>query len=125
MSKRTRSIIVAPITPDMLTPSTACLLQGKLAAYNAAVSDISAGYGIICGLVTVENFLLNTNYRCALVVGAQTLSKVNDWTDRNTCVIFADGVGAVFLGKGSGDNGIPPEKVTDMIMFVRKLFSVL
>lgn len=100
-------IIVATVTPDMLTPSTACLLQGGLKAHNAVAFDISAGCtGFVYALVTAQNFLLNSDFSNALVVGAETLSKVTDWTDRSTCVIFADGAGAVVLGKGPGPNGI-------------------
>lgn len=100
-------IIVATITPDMLTPSTACLLQNNLEAWNATAFDISAGCtGFVFGLVTAEKFLLSSDYRYVLVVGAETLSKFIDWTDRNTCVLFADGAGAMVLEKGTGSNGI-------------------
>lgn len=100
-------IILATVTPDMLTPSTACLVQHGIEAYNAVAFDISAGCtGFIYGLEVAQKFLQNSNYRYALVVGAETLSKVTDWTDRNTCVIFADGAGAIVLRKASGSNGI-------------------
>ena len=100
-------IIVATVTPDMLTPSTACIVQAAIGAQNAAAFDISAGCtGFIYGMVTAEKVLLSSDYRYALVVGAETLSKVTDWTDRNTCIIFADGAGAMILGKGLGSQGI-------------------
>lgn len=100
-------IIVATVTPDMLTPATACKVQRELEAYNAIAFDISAGCtGFIYALVTAEKFLQNPDLNYALIVGAETLSKVTDWTDRSTCVIFADGAGAVVIGKGSGPNGI-------------------
>jgi len=100
-------IIVATVTPDMLTPSTACIVQAAIGAQNAAAIDISAGCtGFIYGMVTAEKVLLSSDYRYALVVGAETLSKVTDWTDRNTCIIFADGAGAMILGKGLGSQGI-------------------
>ncbi|MEN6348319.1 MAG: beta-ketoacyl-ACP synthase III [Syntrophomonas sp.] len=100
-------IIVGTVTPDMLTPSTACFLQERLGARNAAAFDLSAGCtGFIYSMVVAQNFLLAGSTRNALVVGAETLSKVTDWTDRNTCVIFADGAGAMVLGKGSGPRGI-------------------
>ena len=100
-------IIVGTVTPDMLTPSTACLIQNALGAVNAAAFDISAGCtGFLYALVTAQKFMLDKSINKVLVVGAETLSKVNNWTDRNTCVIFADGAGAMVLGKGAGNNGI-------------------
>lgn len=100
-------IIVGTVTPDMLTPSTACFLQERLGAKNAAAFDLSAGCtGFVYSMVVAQKFLLAGPTRNALVVGAETLSKVTDWSDRNTCVIFADGAGAMVLGKGSGPCGI-------------------
>jgi len=91
-------IIVATATPDMLFPSTACIIQSKLGANRAAAFDIGAGCtGFIYALVTAAQFISNGSYKKVLVIGAETLSKVTNWSDRNTCVLLADGAGAVVL----------------------------
>jgi 3-oxoacyl-[acyl-carrier-protein] synthase-3 len=91
-------IIVGTVTSDMLFPSTACLVQHRLGAVKAAAFDLSAGCtGFIYGLVTAAQFLETGMYRTALVIGADTLSRVIDWSDRSTCVLFGDGAGAVVL----------------------------
>ncbi len=100
-------ILVATVTPDMVFPSTACLLQGRLGAEKAAAFDLSAGCtGFIYALAVADRFLAAGDYRYILVVGAETLSRITDYTDRNTCILFGDGAGAVILGRGSGPNGI-------------------
>lgn len=92
-------IIVATITPDMFFPSTACLLQDKLGAKQAAAFDLSAACsGFIYGLATGSNMIAAGMYKHVLVVGAETLSRITDYTDRNTCILFGDGAGAVVLG---------------------------
>ncbi|WP_028550387.1 beta-ketoacyl-ACP synthase III [Paenibacillus sp. UNC451MF] len=92
-------IIVATITPDMAFPSTACILQEKLGAKKAAAFDLSAACsGFIYGLANASNFIALGTYKYALVVGAECLSKITDYTDRNTCILFGDGAGAVVLG---------------------------
>ncbi|MBW5444615.1 beta-ketoacyl-ACP synthase III [Cohnella sp. CFH 77786] len=93
-------IIVATITPDMFFPSTACLLQDRLGAKRAAAFDLSAACsGFIYGLATATNFIKTGMYRRVLVVGAETLSRITDYTDRNTCILFGDGAGAVVVGE--------------------------
>ncbi|WP_028611075.1 beta-ketoacyl-ACP synthase III [Paenibacillus harenae] len=93
-------IIVATITPDMYFPSTACLLQDKLGAKKAAAFDLSAACsGFIYGLATGSNMIAAGMYKHVLVVGAETLSRITDYTDRNTCILFGDGAGAVVLGQ--------------------------
>ncbi|MGG4035827.1 beta-ketoacyl-ACP synthase III [Paenibacillus cisolokensis] len=93
-------IVVATITPDMFFPSTACLLQEKLGAKQAAAFDLSAACsGFIYGLATVSSMIASGMYERALVVGAECLSRVTDYTDRNTCILFGDGAGAVVLGR--------------------------
>ncbi|CDF58831.1 beta-ketoacyl-ACP synthase III [Thermobrachium celere] len=88
-------IIVSTVTPDYFTPSTACVIQKNIGAKNAACFDLNAGCtGLIYGLVTAEAMLKTLNYRYALIVGAETLSKIVDWKDRNTCVLFGDGASA-------------------------------
>lgn len=92
-------IIVATTTPDMLLPSTACLLQAKLGApAGCAAFDVQAVCTGFMYAITVANSMIRTGaYQCALVVGAETLTRYLDWTDRNHCVLFGDGAGAVIL----------------------------
>lgn len=92
-------IIVATITPDMFFPSTACLVQEKLGAKRAAAFDLSAACsGFIYGLATASNMIASGMYQHVLVIGAECLSRITDYTDRNTCILFGDGAGAVVLG---------------------------
>ncbi len=99
-------IIVATITPDMFFPSTACILQDKLGAKKAAAFDLSAACsGFIYGLANAVNFIASGIYKYALVVGSECLSKITDYTDRNTCILFGDGAGAVVLGPGEEGKG--------------------
>lgn len=100
-------IIVATATPDMYFPSTACLVQANLKASNAAAFDLAAGCsGFVYGLVTGSQFIKAGLYKKVLVIGAETLSKILDWTDRNTCVLFGDGAGAAVLAATDSDYGI-------------------
>jgi len=100
-------IIVATATPDMFFPSVACLVQDNLKAVNAAAFDLSAGCsGFAYGLVAGSQFIKTGRYRKVLVIGAETLSKILDWSDRNTCVLFGDGAGAVILGETEQGYGI-------------------
>ncbi|MFD2612963.1 beta-ketoacyl-ACP synthase III [Paenibacillus gansuensis] len=93
-------IIVATVTPDMYFPSTACILQEKLGAKKAAAFDLSAACsGFIYGLANASNFIATGIYKYVLVIGAECLSKITDYTDRNTCILFGDGAGAVVLGE--------------------------
>lgn len=99
-------IIVATITPDMFFPSTACLLQEKLGATKAAAFDLSAACsGFIYGLATANSMIASGMYKHVLVVGAECLSRITDYTDRNTCILFGDGAGAVVLGEVSEGRG--------------------
>lgn len=100
-------IIVATITPDMLFPSTACLVQEKLGINGIFAFDISAACsGFVYALSVADNFIKSGLYRTGLVIGAEVLSRLVDWTDRSTCVLFGDGAGAVVLQAVSGENGI-------------------
>lgn len=93
-------IIVATETPDYKYPSTACLLQAKLGAKKAACFDLSAGCsGFVYGLGIGSQSIVSGLYKKILLVGAETLSRITDWTDRNTCVLFGDGAGAAVLGQ--------------------------
>jgi 3-oxoacyl-[acyl-carrier-protein] synthase III len=91
-------IVVATTTPDMVFPSTACLLQSKLGIRNCPAFDVQAVCsGFIYALATADQFLRSGQYRHALVVGAEVYSRILDWQDRSTCVLFGDGAGAVVL----------------------------
>jgi len=92
-------IIVATITPDMFFPSTACIVQDKLGARPVPSFDISvACSGYIYGIAIARQFIAGGSVNNALIIGAEKLSSVTDWTDRSTCVLFGDGAGAVVLG---------------------------
>lgn len=96
-------IIVATITPEMVFPSTACFVQHMLGAHNAWAFDLCAACsGFVYGLATAREFLVSGRYKSALVIGAETLSKITDYEDRNSCVLFGDGAGAVVV-RGSQD----------------------
>ncbi|MCP4713793.1 MAG: ketoacyl-ACP synthase III [Deltaproteobacteria bacterium] len=100
-------IIVGTITPEMSTPSVACLLQDKLNASRAVAFDISAACaGFIYGLSIADNFIKNGVYAKVLVLGVETLSKITDYQDRSTCILFGDGGGAVVLTGEEGERGI-------------------
>lgn len=100
-------IIVATCTPDMSLPSTACLVQDKIKASKAAAFDLSAACsGFAYGLVVGSQCIKTGLYKKVLVIGAETLSRIIDWTDRNTCVLFGDGAGAVVLSEVPAGYGI-------------------
>jgi 3-oxoacyl-[acyl-carrier-protein] synthase-3 len=91
-------IIVATLTPDMMFPSTACLVQHKIGARRSAAFDIEAACsGFIYALEIGQQFIMTRTYNTVLVIGAEKLSTIVDWTDRNTCVLFGDGAGAAIL----------------------------
>jgi len=91
-------IILATITPDMPFPSTACLVQEKIGAKRAAAFDIQAACsGFIFALEIAQQFIMSRTYDTILVIGAEKLSSIVNWTDRNTCVLFGDGAGAAIL----------------------------
>lgn len=100
-------IVVATITPDMAFPATACLVQDKIGAKGAAAFDISAACsGFVYGLSVVDQFVKNGTYETALLIGTETLSKITNWTDRNTCVLLGDGAGAVVVKSTVEEKGI-------------------
>lgn len=91
-------IIVATTTPDKIFPSTACLLQERLGIHGPPAFDIQAVCtGFVYALGVADKFIRTGAARCALVVGSDTLSRIIDWSDRSTCVLFGDGAGAVIL----------------------------
>ncbi|MFO1499121.1 MAG: beta-ketoacyl-ACP synthase III [Verrucomicrobiota bacterium] len=100
-------IIVATITPDMPFPSTACLVQRKIGARRAAAFDIEAACsGFIYGLEIGHQFIMSRTHDTVLVIGAEKLSSIIDWSDRNTCVLFGDGAGAAILQNRSSSHGL-------------------
>ncbi len=99
-------IIVATSTPDMVFPSTACILQDKLGVKVAIAFDVQAVCaGFIYALATAEKFIVTGGAKCALVVGTEIFSRIMNWQDRSTCVLFGDGAGAVIV-KASTEPGI-------------------
>lgn len=95
-------IIVATVTPDMPFPSTACLVQEMLGARRAAAVDIQAACtGFLYAMEIGRQFIATGTYSSVLVIGAEKLSSIVNWSDRNTCVLFGDGAGAVVLRRGS------------------------
>ena len=98
-------IIVATTSPDLTFPSTACILQNKLKAHKAFCFDVQAVCsGFIYALSIANNFIQNGSVKRVLVVGSETLSRIVDWNDRNTCVLFGDGAGAVMLEASTAEN---------------------
>jgi 3-oxoacyl-[acyl-carrier-protein] synthase-3 len=91
-------IIVATTTPDQVFPSTACLLQGRLGNHGATAFDVQAVCtGFVYALGVADKFIKSGSHKTALVIGAETMSRIVDWSDRTTCVLFGDGAGAVVL----------------------------
>src|SRR5881227_1831638 len=100
-------IIVATITPDMPFPSTACLVQQKIGANRAAAFDLEAACsGFIYALEIAQQFIMSRTYDTVLVIGAEKLSSIVDWEDRNTCVLFGDGAGAAILQNRPNSHGL-------------------
>src|ERR1700712_516450 len=100
-------IIVATVTPDMFFPSTACFVQAKIGAKNAACFDVSAACaGFLYAVEIAQQFITSNTYDTILVIGADKLSSIIDWTDRNTCVLFGDGAGAAVLRHRGGGHGV-------------------
>src|SRR3977135_1217966 len=100
-------IIVATITPDMPFPATACLVQQQIGAYRAAAFDIEAACsGFIYAMEIGQQFITSRTYDTVLVIGAEKLSSIVDWTDRNTCVLFGDGAGAAILQNRPNTHGL-------------------
>jgi 3-oxoacyl-[acyl-carrier-protein] synthase-3 len=100
-------IIVATATPDYPFPATACLVQDALGATRAGAFDLSAGCtGFVYGLAVGSQMIISGAYDQVLVIGAETLSRIINWTDRNTCVLFGDGAGAVLLQASAAPGGV-------------------
>jgi len=104
-------IIVATTTPDLTFPATAARVQGELGVNQGAAFDLQAVCsGFVFGLATADNFLARGQAKCALVIGAETFSRIVDWEDRGTAVLFGDGAGAIVLeaqdGARAGERGV-------------------
>jgi 3-oxoacyl-[acyl-carrier-protein] synthase-3 len=100
-------ILVATATPDMLFPATACFVQKKIGARNAACLDIAAACaGFIFALEIGQQFITSHTYDTVLVIGAEKLTSITNWTDRNTCVLFGDGAGAAILRHRGSAHGV-------------------
>jgi len=100
-------IIHASVTPDYTFPSTACIVQHKINAKNAAAFDMNVGCsGFVYAMATGANFISSGIYKKVLVIGSEVLSKIINWEDRNTCVLFGDGAGAVVLEQCDDGFGI-------------------
>ncbi|CEG22249.1 3-oxoacyl-[acyl-carrier-protein] synthase 3 protein 1 [Planococcus massiliensis] len=100
-------ILVATVTPDQPFPSMACVIQQEIGAVHAAAMDVSAACaGFMYGVVTAKQFIDSDVYKYVLVVGVEKLSKITNWEDRNTAVLFGDGAGAAVIGKVSEGRGI-------------------
>ena len=99
-------IIVATTTPDKIFPSTACILQRKLGIAGCPAFDVQAVCsGFVYALATADNFITAGAAKCALVIGAESFSRITDWTDRGNCILWGDGAGAVIL-QASQEPGI-------------------
>jgi 3-oxoacyl-[acyl-carrier-protein] synthase-3 len=100
-------ILVATATPDMLFPATACFVQKKIGATKAACLDISAACaGFLFGIEIAQQFITSGTYDTVLVIGAEKLTSITNWTDRNTCVLFGDGAGAAVLQHRGRAHGV-------------------
>jgi 3-oxoacyl-[acyl-carrier-protein] synthase-3 len=110
-------IIVATVTPDMFFPSTACFVQKKIGAMNAVCFDISAACsGFLYALQVARHFINTGNRTTALVIGAEKLSSLINWQDRNTCVLFGDGAGAVVIRRNDEGGINAPGRVLSTVM---------
>lgn len=100
-------IVVATTSPDRIMPSTACSVQGLLGCNNAAAFDITAACsGFVYSLIVASSLIKGTDKKRALVIGSEVLSRIIDWSDRSTCVLFGDGAGAAVIEISDDDEGI-------------------
>ena len=100
-------ILLATATPDMVFPATACLVQTKIGATKAACLDVSAACaGFLFAIEIAQQFITSHTYETVLVIGAEKLTSITNWTDRNTCVLFGDGAGAAVLRHRGSAHGV-------------------
>lgn len=106
-AKELDMIVLGTVTPDFPFPATSCIVQHEIGAVNAAVVDISAACsGFVYGLSIADKYIRTGTAKKVLVIGAEVLSRIVDWTDRNTCILFGDGAGAAVVEASEGDDGI-------------------
>lgn len=106
-AKELDMIVLGTVTPDFPFPATSCIVQHEIGAVNAAVFDVSAACsGFIYGLSIADKYIRTGTAKKILVIGAEVLSRIVDWTDRNTCILFGDGAGAAIVEATEGDAGI-------------------
>ena len=107
-AREVNAIIVCTVTPDMFFPATACLVQDRLGAKGAWGFDlVAACSGFIYGLTTAAHLVMSGSHKKVLVIGADTMSRIIDYTDRGTCVLFGDGAGAMLIEAGRARGGLP------------------
>ncbi len=117
-------IIFGTVTADMKFPSAACLVQAKIGAKNAAAFDLSAACsGFLYSLTVAEGLMATAGYKRVLVIGGEILSSMIDWKDRNTCVLFGDGAGAVVLGPAENERGLLASYLKSDGDFARLLYN--
>src|SRR5712691_8007787 len=116
-------ILVATATPDMLFPATACFVQKKIGAKKAACLDISAACaGFLFGIEIAQQFITSHTHDTVLVIGAEKLTSITNWTDRNTCVLFGDGAGAAVLRHRGSAHGVISTHIGSDGQFTEILF---
>lgn len=117
-------IVFGTVTGDMQFPAAACLVQEKLGAKNAVAFDLAAACsGFLYSATVAESLMATSGYKKALVIGGEILSSMVDWSDRNTCVLFGDGVGAVVLGPAAGERGLLATYLKSDGKFSRLLYN--
>jgi 3-oxoacyl-[acyl-carrier-protein] synthase-3 len=99
-------IVVATSSPDYFVPPVSSMIQDRLGVQCGAFTLVAGCTGFVYGLATAQQFIATGAYRCVLVIGAETISRNIDWTDRNTCVLFGDGAGAVVLQASDTPTGV-------------------
>src|SRR5213079_3419344 len=119
-------IIVATATPDMLFLATACFVQKKIGATNAACLDIAAACaGFLFGLEIAQQFITSHTHDTVLVIGAEKLTSITNWTDRNTCVLFGDGAGAAILRHRGSAHGVTTIHMTGKEVYKQAVTAML
>src|SRR6201993_5207506 len=116
-------ILVAPPPPDMIFPATACFVQKKIGAKNAACLDVSAACaGFLVGIEIAQQFITSHTHDTVLVIGAEKLTSITNWTDRNTCVLFGDGAGAAVLRHRGSAHGVIATHIGSDAQYTEILF---
>jgi 3-oxoacyl-[acyl-carrier-protein] synthase-3 len=117
-------IILGTVTPDFPFPATSCIVQHEIGASNAAAFDLSAACsGFIFGLSIADKYIRTGEAKKVLVIGAEVLSRVVDWTDRNTCILFGDGSGAAVIEASEGESGLLSTHIFSNGLFWNTLYQ--